>query len=171
MAPTGASQQPAAPTQAASSSSGPVDAPPPPVVQLRESLRPKESSDWQVVEVPGGVGWLRFNKKQKRLDAHCGQEHCHGKKCKVDRKISRGVLGFHWAWLNSVAETTDVHSADKPIVSHCISHELRKTSREAFIAHAGREGGVWQEIVDCEMQVRGTLEDSESIPCAMPQYT
>ena len=156
---------------AASSSSAPPSSaassgvPPPPVPGgLKRVRRPAEGNGWQVLEVPHG--FLRFNKEQKRLDAHC-PVHVN---CKMDRTLGRGPVGLCMAWLKAHAEQPHESTALlKVTLSSADGLLQRQQGRQQFIEMSA-QNPLFQEVIEHEAKARnGKKDEATKIAVNMSQ--
>ena len=141
---------------------GPSGASPPePAEPLAAGPPPKETGGWQVVEVPGG--WLRFNAREQKLNAHCRQ---HGANvCKMDRGLQKQPIGLHMAWLACRCEFPGAHQTKKQEISGPAGSEARSAGRGVFERLAAEKKGVYQEIIRMEAEVCGRSGEPDAINC------
>ena len=114
--------------------------------------------DWKIMQVQGGT--LRFNKRLQRLDAHCSQTWGT---CKADRTLRKGPIGFVMLWLASESATKAEQVAKKGTCSASAMFDARVSSRAAFVAAAASQGGFFQEVLECELEARGSNDEPRSI--------
>ena len=119
---------------------------------------PASIGDWVVLAVDGG--WLRFNPVLKRLDAHCADPiHNFDGKCKMDRVLSKGVIGLVMAWLSGHAEPFPCkasHQFQKVVLSNPDCKDIRERGREAFTELVEKHGCVFAQVWKLEYELRGT---------------
>ena len=132
----------------------------PPVQRDGANRRPTEGGGWKVVEVTGG--FIRFNEKLQRADAHC---KLHSK-CKADRVMSRGPLGFLMCWLAHDCADKEAHDELKPHISSPVYFTERQAGRRDFEALAAQHGGKFKLLLDTERAARnGSSEEPQMLPC------
>ena len=120
---------------------------------------PKAALGWDVLPVPGG--WLRYNATLEKLDSHCNR---HGRDCKMDGQLSKGILGLHLAWLGATADSKHEHDKCKAPLSRQEELARRQASRKIFMHLAQVQGGVFQQVVDHEFRLRKNNDEPLSVP-------
>lgn len=118
--------------------------------ELASCKPPRSTTAWKVVQVPGG--WLRFNKSQGRLDAHCER---HGLNCKMDRVLHKGPIGLHMAWLADPAANKTDHDQAKAVLASHEGEDACASGRDTFMRLAATEKGLFQDIVEEESRATG----------------
>ena len=143
-------------TGAVGSQDSPAAPPPPVAIPGGVGWEPKVDHGWQLVRVPGG--WLKFNDVLGRLDSHCQR---HGRSCKMDRDMKKGVIGLHSLWLSdTTAKTKKDHDLLKAELSSAKYFEQRQKKRELYTNMANLHGGVYNEILLAEKRIKGDNEET-----------
>ena len=112
---------------------------------------PTPTSMWPVLEVPGG-GWIRFNRRLQRADAHC-LAHRYAD-CKMDRRLTKGSLGLSMAWLAAGPTCTHLeHVLLKSDLSHEDGRAARLEGRERLRV-LGETMPLARDLLQCEADAR-----------------
>ena len=126
---------------------------------------PPPIGKWPAVRLPGG--WLRFNEKRGRCDAHCA---FHGPSCKLDRQLKTLPCGLLVACLSAQCDSKSSHDGLKVELPGAVGLAKRLRNRGWFTANAAVSGDILQAILDAEAAFVGVPVGSVVEPATIPLH-
>ena len=130
------------------------------------SASPEATGGWEVFEVAGS--WVKYNQELAKLDAHCSVHRL----CKMDRVLSRRVLGLHMAWLQAADTgiTRERHQELKWEFSQEAEYGRRVVGREEWrdLCVLRLPEHPMVRAMQQEEEITGTADEPVCIPCILP---
>ena len=122
---------------------------------------PSVSGEWIRLDLPSG--WLVFNMRLSRVDAHCGVHDL----CRSNKVMKKAPIGYQ---LYGLSLTPGTSMKDHQELKHTAGKQdtfpARQVARVEFQSLADVNGGFYHDLLACEAECRqdNRLDEPEVVP-------